>query len=372
MDPSNLVPSPVVGDIIAAHKSGKEISTRDAIVLSRARGDDCRAILTYANELCQAVHGKRVSFVVNRNINFTNVCTIQCKFCAFSVPPGDPRSYLLSHDAIARKVAEAKASRCTEVCIQGGIHPGIDLDYYLGILRTVKELAPEIHIHAFSPQEIYAMHQRSSMPLQALLKMLKQAGLGSIPGTAAEILVDSVRRELCPDKITTAQWRTIIQAAHEQGIPTTSTIMFGSIDGWEERCAHLNEIRNIQRKTRGFTEFVPLAFIRPSNVFWNGKMDAALTEEDILKFYAVSRLFFHDTIHNVQTSWVKLGTRLAQASLECGVNDFGGTLMEENISKSAGASHGEFLAPDKIKEIIRAADRIPVQRTTTYETLQVF
>ncbi|MEX2685053.1 MAG: 5-amino-6-(D-ribitylamino)uracil--L-tyrosine 4-hydroxyphenyl transferase CofH, partial [Candidatus Sigynarchaeota archaeon] len=355
MDSEYTFTSSIIHDIIAAHQRGVELSAKDALTLAGAEGDDLRGIMAYANDLCVASHGKRVSFVVNRNINFTNVCTLQCHFCAFSVPPCDPRSYLLSFDEIARKVIEAKANHCTEVCIQGGIHPEIDLDYYIGILRTVKEIAPEIHVHAFSPQEIYNMLQRSSLPLNSLLKMLQEAGLGSIPGTAAEILVDGIRRKLCPRKIQTAQWRSIIVAAHRLGIPTTSTIMFGSIENWDDRCAHLNEIRNIQKETKGFTEFVPLVFIPPSNAFWKGQGVVTTSKSEILKIYAIARIFFHDTIPNIQTSWVKLGPPLARETLDCGVNDFGGTLMEENISKSAGAKHGEFLSPDQIKELIRAA-----------------
>ena len=361
-----------IHDIILAHQNGVMISPKDALLLSQAKGEDLRNLLAYANELCGSIHGKRVSFVVNRNINFTNACSLQCRFCAFSVTPGHPRSYLLSFDAIRQKVREAQASNCTEVCIQGGLHPQIKLDYYIGILRTVREIAPKIHIHAFSPQEIYYMHQRSHESIETVLRILQKEGLGSIPGTAAEILVDEVRQQLCPNKITSLQWQLIIQTAHRLGLPTTSTMMFGSIENWSHRCAHLEVVRAIQQETRGFTEFVPLPFINPHNDFWKAKRTETLVETELLKLYAIARIYFHGIIPNIQTSWVKLGPTIAQKTLNCGVNDFGGTLMEENISKSAGAKHGESLSPEQIKEYIRAANKIPVERNTVYEIIREF
>ncbi len=361
-----------IGEVITAHQRGKLITPGEALTLSHAEGTDLLGLLAYANELCQSIHGKRVSFVINRNINFTNICSLQCHFCAFSVPPGDPRSYLLSFDAIAQKVREASTKRCTEVCIQGGLHPQATLEHYVGILRAVKEIAPNMHIHAFSPQEIYYMHEQSNQPLETILQTLRKEGLGSIPGTAAEILVDEVRKKLCPKKITTAQWRTIIQTAHRLGIPTTSTIMFGSIENWADRCAHLQVIRAIQQETCGFTEFIPLAFINPQNPFWEEHSGQVLSGQDILKLYAIARIFFYGTISNIQTSWVKLGPQFAQVTLDCGVNDFGGTLMEENISKSAGAKYGEYLPPEQIVGYLRSIGKMPVQRSTIYEVLRAF
>ena len=364
--------SQAIQDVIDAHQRGEKLTPAGAFTLSGATGTDFFGVLAYADEICQSLHRGRVSFVINRNINFTNVCTLQCRFCAFSVPASNQGAYLLSLEQIVAKVQEARAAHCTEVCIQGGLHPNVGFDYYLDILRTVKEIGPELHIHAFSPQEVFYMHQRSGRPLEEVLQMLRKAGLGSIPGTAAEILVDEVRQKLCPQKITTAQWSAIIRMAHKLGIPTTSTIMFGSIETWVERCTHLQVLRSIQEETRGFTEFVPLSFINPPNGFRTSNNTPSMGGQDILKLYAIARIFFHGTIPNIQTSWVKLGPQLAQISLQCGVNDFGGTLMEENISKSAGAHYGEFLSPETIIQYIRSAGKIPYQRSTTYEKLRTF
>ncbi|OYT53522.1 MAG: 7,8-didemethyl-8-hydroxy-5-deazariboflavin synthase subunit CofH [Desulfurococcales archaeon ex4484_217_2] len=305
--------------------------------------------------------GDIVTFVVNRNINFTNECIINCPFCAYSKPPGAPGSYLLSIDEIVKKAIEAWKHGATEVCIQGAINPKVNPEFYLKILKEIKRAVPEIHIHAFSPQEVHYFATKANVSYEEALKMLKEAGLDSMPGTAAEILDDKVRKIIAPRKINVETWIKIIKTAHKLGIPTTSTIMYGHVDTSYHKAKHLNIIREIQKETGGFTEFIPLSFIHyNTRLYKSGIARPGATGLEDLKMY------------NIQVSWVKLGPKYAQALLNAGTNDFGGTLMEENISKSAGAPWGESMPVKTIVKLIKNAGRIPAQRTTTYEIIKIY
>ncbi|NHW22808.1 MAG: 5-amino-6-(D-ribitylamino)uracil--L-tyrosine 4-hydroxyphenyl transferase CofH [Archaeoglobales archaeon] len=316
-----------------------------------------------ADEIRREAVGDVVTFVVNRNINFTDICINNCKFCSFR----NRKNYLLSIEELKRKVEEAVDFGCTEVCIQGGLIPQADLDFYISILEAVREVSKKIHIHAFSPMEIVHMARNSGLTTFEVLKTLKREGLGSMPGTAAEILDDRIREEICPMKIKTKEWVKVIKEAHRIGIPTTATMMYGHLESWEERIKHLMLIKQIQRETGGFTEFIPLSFMWKNNEL--GKRTKGVSGFEDLLVIAVARILLYPEIKNIQASWVKLGIKLAQASLNFGANDLGGTLIEENISKSAGATSGEFLSPEELKELIIRAGRIPKQRDTLYNIL---
>ncbi len=320
--------------------------------------------LRYADELRRKFVGDTVTFVVNRNINFTDICINDCKFCSFR----NVKGFILSHEELKRKVAEALDFGCTEVCIQGGLLPNADVDFYVGILQAVRDVSKSIHIHAFSPMEVYHAAKNSRMHVEDVLRTFKREGLNSMPGTAAEILVDRVRKYICPKKLTTAEWEYVIKLAHRNGIPTTATMMYGHMESWKDRIEHIMLIKKIQQETGGFTEFIPLPFMwRNNELGRNFKGSSGF--EDLLVI-AVSRILLYPEVKNIQASWVKLGIKLAQAALYAGANDLGGTLMEENISKAAGATSGEKLTPEELREIIRVAGRIPKQRDTLYNLLE--
>jgi len=316
-----------------------------------------------ADELRKKAVGDVVTYVVNRNINFTDICVGSCKFCSFR----NRKRYLLTLEEIKQKVREAVEYGCTEVCIQGGLLPNADLSFYLSIIEAVREVSEDIHIHAFSPMEIYHMAKNSCLSIVEVLKELKKAGLNSIPGTSAEILDDEVRRIICPKKINTQQWIEIITTAHRLGIPSTATMMFGHIESWEHRLKHLLIIKEIQRRTGRFTEFIPLPFMPKNNEL--GKIAKPPSGFEDLLVIAISRIILYPEIKNIQASWVKLGLKLAQVALCVGANDLGGTLMEENISKSAGAVSGEFLPKEEIVRLIEGVGRIAKQRDTLYRIL---
>ena len=316
-----------------------------------------------ADELRREVAGDTVTYVVNRNINFTDICINDCKFCSFR----NRKRYLLTLEEIRKKVEEAVEFGCTEVCIQGGLLPRADLDFYVEILQVVRDVDKKIHIHAFSPMEVMHAARNSNMHVEDVLKTFKMEGLGSMPGTAAEILVDRIRKEICPKKLTTAEWVKIIKTAHRTGIPTTATIMYGHMENWKDRIEHIMLIKKIQQETGGITEFIPLPFMWRNNELGR-RYKGSSGFEDLLMI-AISRILLYPEIRNIQASWVKMGLKLAQAALHVGANDLGGTLMEENISKSAGATSGEMLTPDELSELIIAAGRIPRQRDTLYNIL---
>ncbi|MFX0056703.1 MAG: 7,8-didemethyl-8-hydroxy-5-deazariboflavin synthase subunit CofH [Candidatus Heimdallarchaeota archaeon] len=363
-----------IRQILVKALNSEELSTVDALKLLKVSGKDFFALQYVADNICQEKKNNIVTFVINRNINFTNICFQGCKFCSFSVPKNHKDAFLLNYQELREKVKEAKNNGCTEVCIQGGINPELKFQYYLDLLKTVKSISSEIHTHAFSPQEIYYMSKLFDNSIKNTLKELKHAGLDSMPGTAAEILVDDVRKIICPNKITTTQWVDIIREAHKIGIPTTSTMMYGHIETLKDRISHLEILRTIQKETRGFTEFVPLPFVKVKPILSRLESSPLKTTYGMadLKLFCVSRLFFNNYIDNIQCSWVKLGPKFAQVSLNYGVNDFSGTLMEENISKSAGAEYGEYLAPKEIVKIIKEAGKQPAQRDTLYNILNYF
>lgn len=320
--------------------------------------------LKIADELRRELVGDTVTYVVNRNINFTDICVNNCKFCSFR----NRRGFVLSLNEIRQKVEEAVEFGCSEVCIQGGLLPDADVEYYVSILQTVREVSKNIHIHAFSPMEVLHAARNSRMDVEDVLKTFKREGLNSMPGTAAEILDDRIRAHICPKKLKTSEWVHIIKKAHEVGIPTTATMMYGHAESWDERIRHLLLIKRIQQDTHGFTEFIPLPFLWRNNEL--GKNYKGSSGFEDLLVIAIARILLYPEIRNIQASWVKLGLKLAQAALYAGANDLGGTLLEENISKAAGSVSGEMLTPEELEELIRVAGRIPKQRDTLYNIIR--
>jgi FO synthase len=365
--------APAVARILGAALQGRELGFSDALELCEVWGDDLAALLSVADELRRRAVGDAITYVVNRNINFTNVCTVGCSFCGFGRSARAADAYFLTLDEIAAKTKEAWDRGATEVCIQGGLPRDLDPWFYRDILRAVKRAVPEMHIHAFSPMEIANGVERTGLPLRDYLAMLKSEGLGSIPGTAAEILDDSVRAQVSPNKLPVARWAEIIRAAHALGIPTTSTMMYGHVEASEHRLRHMLLLREMQKDTGGFTEFVPLGFIHSNTrLYRNGEARAGASRREHLVVHALARLLLGPVIPNLQVSWVKLGFELSLACLDAGANDFSGTLMEENISKSAGATFGEYVAPEEFRALIRSIGRIPAERTTTYRIRRSF
>ncbi len=355
---------PVIEQILERALSGKGITKKEAYQLMECAGNDFHALCVAADTLRRKTVGDYVTFVINRNINFTNICKGSCKFCNFRNNNG----YLLDIDEI---VSRAKIDGITEVCIQGGLHPKIALDYYVEMLEKIKEERPDIHIHAFSPAEVNHMKELSGLSLREVLITLKEAGLDSMPGTAAEILNDRIRERICPEKVSTHEWVHIIKTAHKLGIPTTATIMYGHIDSSFDRVDHIFLVKKIQKETKGFTEFVPLTFMPVNELGITEHIKGATGIEDA-KLYAVSRIVLNNVIPNLQVSWVKLGKKFAQLMLLCGVNDIGGTLYEENISKASGSLHGEVMHPEEFVTLIKDIKRIPVQRDTLYNTIKKY
>jgi FO synthase len=362
-----------VARILDGALAGRELARAEALRLLRAQGADLQALLRAADVARVEDNGDDVSFVINRNINFTNVCYVGCSFCGFSRHRDDPDAYDRGLDEILDRARDAVARGATEVCIQGGIDPRKDHQHYRDILLALKAAFPALHVHAFSPEEIDFGQRQSGMPLEEYLLWLREAGLGTIPGTAAEILDDSVREVLSPRKLMTARWVEIVGAAHRVGLRSSATIMYGHIERAEHVAAHLDLLRSLQKETGGFTEFVPLGFIHEKNAL--GRSSAARpgpSAADDLRLLAVARLFLRPWITNVQMSWVKMGPKLAQVALLSGANDFGGTLMEESISRESGADFGENLPAEDMRRLIREMGRTPVQRSTVYDVLRRF
>jgi FO synthase len=358
---------PRIAAILDRSLAGADLSFEDGLALLQAEGTDLAALIRTADFARNADVGSVVTYVVNRNINFTNVCFVGCQFCAFARHPKDDDAHTDSTEQVLAKVQEAIDRGATEICMQGGINPEMDAFGYRDLLVAIKARYPAIHIHAFSPMEIMYGTRRTGMSYRDYILMLKEAGLGTIPGTAAEILDDDVREILSHKKIDVRTWVEIITTAHQAGVPTTATLMYGHVEKPEHVVRHLELIRSIQKETGGFTEFVPLRFIHTYTVLYQkGLVDPPPKGAIDLRMYAFCRLMLRGRIDNLQTSWVKLGTELAQLSLRAGCNDFGGTLMEEQISKLAGADAGEYLPVDTIRALVEAIDRIPQERTTTY------
>jgi FO synthase len=359
--------------ILARAQAGNALGEDDIVRLFRCRGEEFSTVCAAADELRRAANGDVVSYVVTRNINYTNICYFKCGFCAFSKGKLSEnlrgRPYELSADEVARRAREAWARGATEVCMQGGIHPGYDGTTYLEICRAVKGAAPDIHIHAFSPLEVHQGAATLGVPVENFLRSLQAAGLGTLPGTAAEVLDDEVRAVLCPDKITTARWLEVMRAAHGSGLRSTATIMFGHVDRYEHWARHLLRVRELQAQTGGFTEFVPLPFVHmEAPIYLKGRSRRGPTFREAVLMHAVARLVLNPLITNIQTSWVKMGREGVKACLRSGANDLGGTLMDETITRSAGASHGTEMTPAEMEGIIRSLGRIPRQRDTLYRT----
>jgi 7,8-didemethyl-8-hydroxy-5-deazariboflavin synthase CofH subunit len=340
--------------------------------LAQAEGDDLLGLLVAANHLRLELVGNLVTYVVNRNINFTNICFVGCKFCAFSRGPREADTYFLSLDEVARKATEAWQMGATEVCIQGGLPRDLPPFYYRDILRAVKRAVPGMHIHAFSPMEIVYGVELTGIPLEDYLLMLRDNGLDTLPGTAAEILDDDVRFVLSRNKVSTEQWKQVIRTAHRCGIRSTSTLMYGHVETPEHWVNQLLLLRELQQETGGFTEFVPLGFVHHNTLlFHQGISRSGPTLAEHLKIHALARIMLAGSIQNIQVSWVKLNRQLSQLCLHAGANDYGGTLMEENISREAGATAGQYTSPEDFQSLILEAGRIPAERNTTYSRINI-
>jgi 7,8-didemethyl-8-hydroxy-5-deazariboflavin synthase CofH subunit len=362
-----------VRECLEAVRNGAELSFEQGLQLATAEGAALDALVIVADALRRETVGEAVTYVVNRNINFTNVCFVGCSFCGFGRGPGAADAYSLSPDDVARKAHEAWEKGATEVCIQGGLPRDLDGFFYRDVLRAVKRAIPQMHVHAFSPMEISYGVDKTGMALRDYLRMMKDEGLGSIPGTAAEILDDRVRQELSPNKLPVARWVEIITTAHELGIPTTSTMMYGHVEDPADWVRHILLLRSIQKRTGGFTEFVPLGFIHEkTRLYKHGGARAGAGRVEHLRVHALARVLLHGAIKNLQVSWVKLGFDVSLACLNAGANDFSGTLMEENISKAAGATFGEYVPPEDFRRMIRSIGRVPAERSTTYKIRRVF
>ncbi|MDP6918587.1 MAG: 5-amino-6-(D-ribitylamino)uracil--L-tyrosine 4-hydroxyphenyl transferase CofH [Arenicellales bacterium] len=361
-----------IGQILGRAENGRNLSETEIIRLFLARGEEFTDVCGFADGLRNEVNGSDVTYVVNRNINYTNICHFRCGFCAFaksSTRKGlRDRPYLLDTQEITRRSVEAWERGATEVCLQGGINPDFTGNTYLSICRAIREVLPDIHIHAFSPLEIQQGAETLGIGIREFLAALKEAGLSTLPGTAAEILDDGIRQIICPDKINTAQWLEVIETAHGLGLRTTATIMFGHVEHPTHWARHLLLIRELQSRTGGFTEFVPLPFIgKETPLFLRGNARCGPTFRECILMHAVSRIVLHPHISNIQASWPKMGRSAVSLLLAAGVNDLGGTLMNESISRAAGTRHGQELQPEEMDELIRECGRIPAQRTTLYD-----
>jgi FO synthase subunit 2 len=356
--------------------SGKDISVDEAIALFDSTGLEMNLAVMVADELRRKTVGENVTYVVNRNINFTNVCIKQCGFCAFSRDFREEEGYLLPTEEIVRRAQEAAALGATEVCIQAGLPPRMDGNLYPEICRAVKKDLPGMHIHAFSPEEVLYGSVRSETPVPEYLKVLKEAGVGSLPGTAAEILDQDMRDVISPGRISAKDWVSIIKQAHALGIPTTSTIMYGHVETSRHKAEHIALLREIQKETHGFTEFVPLSFVHTEAPMYSHgtvpNIRPGADGNEVVKMHAVARIMLDNHIPNIQVSWVKEGAKMSQLLLGAGANDLGGTLINESISTAAGAQHGQLMRPKELRQLIRSAGRMPVERSTTYKTLKVF
>jgi FO synthase subunit 2 len=367
---------PVVSSALDRALEGKDITSDQAVELFDCTGLEMHLTVLVADELRRRTVGDAVTYVVNRNINFTNVCIKQCGFCAFSRDFREEEGYFLPTEEIVRRAREASDLGATEVCIQAGLPPKMDGNLYVDICRAVKKELPDIHIHAFSPEEVLYGAVRSETPVEQYVGMLKEAGVGSLPGTAAEILDQNLRDIISPGRISVKDWVHIIKLAHRADIPTTSTIMYGHRETSRQKADHIDLIREIQKETGGFTEFVPLSFVHTEAPMYNRQTVSDLRPGadgvEVVKMHAVSRIMLNNHIPNLQVSWVKEGARMSQILLGAGANDFGGTLINESISTAAGSQHGQLMRPQEIRQLIRSAGRIPAQRSTTYRILKEY
>ena len=351
---------------------GASLTREQAILLGNSEGDDLLGLLVAANDLRAELAGNIVTYVVNRNINFTNICFVGCKFCAFSRGPREDDTYFLSLEQVAQKAIEAWDLGAREVCIQGGLPHDLPPFYYRDILRAVKTAVPSMHCHAFSPMEIVYGVELTGMRLADYLQMLRDNGLDTLPGTAAEILDDQVRNILSRNKLSTEQWKEVITTAHRLGIRSTSTLMYGHVETPEHWVDQILLLREIQQQMGGFTEFVPLGFVHQNTLlFQQGLARSGPSLAEHLKIHALARVLLAGWINNIQVSWVKLNRKLSQLCLQAGANDYGGTLMEENISREAGATAGQYTSPEEFQMLILEAGRIPAERNTTYSRIRI-
>jgi FO synthase subunit 2 len=368
--------TPISARILDRALSGHEIEVAEATQLFDAKGSELLAMTAAADYLRSQTVGDTVTYVINRNINFTNVCVKGCGFCAFSRGHLAEEGYFLPSEEIIRRAREAHDLEATEVCVQAGLAPGMDGWHYVKLCRALKEALPDLHVHGFSPEEVLYGATLAGVTIRDYLWALKDAGVGSLPGTSAEVLVDDVRQRISPGRITTQQWIDLIRTAHEIGIPTTSTIMYGHIESSHDKAVHLEILRDIQKQTGGITEFVPLSFVYEEAPMFHRKRISGLRHgasgAEVMKMYAVSRFMLNRWIPNLQVSWVKEGPKLSQIALMAGANDFGGTLINESISTAAGAGYGQLMKPAEFRSLIREMGRIPAERSTTYEKIRVF
>jgi FO synthase subunit 2 len=368
--------TPTIGRILDRALAGADITVEEGAQLFDASGTDIPIMTAAADHLRRKTVGDVVTYVVNRNINFTNVCVKSCGFCAFSRGHLAEEGYFLPMEEVIRRAQEARELGATEVCVQAGLAPAMDGWHYPTLCRALKKAVPALHIHGFSPEEVLYGSTLTGVSVRDYLLALKDAGVGSLPGTSAEILVDEVRERISPGRIPTARWVELIQTAHELGIPTTSTMMYGHIETSHHKAVHLGILRDIQRRTGGITEFVPLSFVFEEAPMYHRKRIPELrtgpSGAEVMKMYAVSRLMLNNWIPNLQLSWVKEGPKLSQIGLMAGANDFGGTLINESISTAAGASYGQLMKPSRFRNLIREMGRIPAERSTTYDRIRVF
>ncbi|MGH1567263.1 MAG: 5-amino-6-(D-ribitylamino)uracil--L-tyrosine 4-hydroxyphenyl transferase CofH [Nitrosopumilus sp.] len=367
---------PIVSQILNNALSDKEISAKEGLVLYNTTGIDFHLVGLVADEIRRRRVGDVVSYVVNRNINFTNVCIKQCGFCAFSRDFREEEGYFLPTEEIVRRAKEAHQLGATEVCIQAGLPPDMKKDLYENICREIKKEIPDIHIHGFSPEEILYGATRSEISIEEFLKRMKEAGVNTLPGTSAEILDQKLRDKISPGRISVKDWENIIKSAHKMGINTTSTMMFGHLETLEDRVKHIVKLREIQKETGGFTEFVPLNFIHTEAPMYKHQIHEGIRQggsgNDVLLTHAIARIMLNNSIDNVQMSWVKEGQKMSQLLLMWGTNDFGGTLINESISTSAGSEYGQLLKPKEIRRMIREIGRVPAERNTHYKILKKF
>ena len=367
---------PVVSDILNQSLDSKNISTKQAVELFHTNGTEMIMTTMVADMLRRTKVGNEVTYVINRNINFTNVCIKRCGFCAYSRDFRNDEGYFLPISEVVRRAEEASKLGATEICIQAGLPPQMDGLLYVDICKAIKKELPDMHIHAFSPEEVMYGCSRSGLSVKEYLSMLKEAGLGSLPGTAAEILDQDLRDLISPGRISVVDWINVITTAHRLKIPTTSTIMYGHVETTEHKAKHLELIKSIQKQTGGFTEFVPLSFIHKEAPMYNHNLVNGIspgpTAQDVIKMHAVSRIMLNNFIDNIQVSWVKEGAKMSQLLLDAGVNDFGGTLINESISTSAGSEFGQLMKPKEIRSLITSAGRVPAQRNSVYGIIKIF
>jgi FO synthase subunit 2 len=367
---------PIISEILNNALSDKEISVKEGIELYNVDGVDFHLIGLVADEIRRRRVGDIVSYVINRNINFTNVCIKQCGFCAFSRDFREEEGYFLPTEEIVKRAKEAHQVGATEVCIQAGLPPDMEGDLYENICKEIKKEIPDIHIHGFSPEEILYGATRSETTIEEFLKRMKEAGVDTLPGTSAEILDQKLRDKISPGRISVKDWEKVIKTAHNMGISTTSTMMFGHLETFEDRVKHIVKLREIQKETGGFTEFVPLDFVHSEAPMYKHQLHDGIRQggsgKDVLLTHAIARIMLNNSIDNLQMSWVKEGQKMSQLLLMWGANDFGGTLINESISTSAGSGYGQLIKPKEIRRMVREIKRIPAERDTRYNILKKF